>query len=85
MPRPTPLRAWADLAGWLLALAVVVAFGVGWRSHIAGAVDVVMAGTGSGLSKVAFALVGGLALLALLVFAALVTRALVLRALRRGG
>ena len=82
MPRPTPLRAWADLAGWLLALAVVVAFGVGWRSHIAGAVDVVMAGTGSGLSKVAFALVGGLALLA---FAALVTRALVLRALRRGG
>ena len=84
MTSKTPLRAWGDLAGWLLALAVVVAFGIGWRGRISAAVGSVMGGAGSGLSKAAFAVVGAVVVLALVAFVALVTRALLTRVLRRG-
>lgn len=84
MTPKTPLRAWGDLVGWLSVLAVMVAFGVGWRGQISVTVEFVMAGAGSGLSKAAFAVVGVVALVALVAFVVLVTRALVTRALGRG-
>ena len=85
MAPKVPLRAWGDLAGWVLVLAVIGAFGIGWRGRISAAVESVMTGAGSGPSKAAFAVVGVVVVLALLAFVALVTCALVVRALRRGG
>ena len=70
-------RAWIDLLGWLLVLALISVFVIGRRDQIEQAVLTV---TGNA----PFAVVAALALVALLAFAVAVTQALLRRVGSRG-